>query len=74
MQRIIPFSKPDITDVEINEVIDTLKSGWITTGKKVKVFEEKISEYCGNEKTICLNSATARIRINIKNFRNRKRR
>ena len=39
MQRIIPFSKPDITDEEINEVIDTLKSGWITTGQKVKLFE-----------------------------------
>lgn len=73
MQRTISFSKPDITDVEINEVIDTLKSGWITTGKKVKLFEEEIAKYCGTPKTICLNSATARLRINIKNFRNRRR-
>lgn len=74
MQRVIPFSKPDITDVEINEVINTLKSGWITTGRKVKLFEENIAKYCGTSNAICLNSATARIRINIKNFRNRKRR
>lgn len=74
MQKIIPFSKPDITDIEINEVIDTLKSGWITTGRKVKLFEDEIAKYCGTEKAICLNSATARIRINIKNIRNRKKR
>ena len=72
MEITIPFSKPDITDIEINEVVDTLKSGWITTGKKVKLFEEKIEKYCATPKAICLNSATARFRTNIKNFRDRK--
>ena len=55
----ISFSPPDITDEEINEVVDALKSGWITTGPKTKDFEAKISEYCGTEKSVCLNSATA---------------
>lgn len=55
----IQFSPPDITDLEIAEVVDTLKSGWITTGPKTKIFEQNISAYCGTEKTTCLNSATA---------------
>lgn len=38
----IPFSPPDITDLEINEVVETLKSGWITTGKRTKLFEKKL--------------------------------
>ena len=56
---IIPFSPPDIREEEIKNVIEVLKSGWITTGPKTKEFERKISEYCGTEKAICLNSATA---------------
>lgn len=55
----IPFSPPDITEVEIEEVIDTLKSGWITTGPKTKEFERQIAEYCHTSKAVCLNSATA---------------
>lgn len=55
----IPFSPPDITDEEINEVIDSLKSGWITTGPKTKDFENKIAEYVGVSKAVCLNSQTA---------------
>lgn len=55
----IPFSPPDITDEEINEVIEALKSGWITTGPKTKLFEQKIAEYCHTSKAVCLNSATA---------------
>ena len=55
----IPFSPPDIGEEEIREVIDTLKSGWITTGPKTKLFEEKIAEYCGTERAVCLNSQTA---------------
>ena len=55
----IPFSPPDISEEEILEVVDTLKSGWITTGPKTKLFEEKIAEYCGTEKAVCLNSQTA---------------
>lgn len=55
----IPFSPPDITEEEILEVADTLRSGWITTGPKTKLFEQRIAEYCGTEKAVCLNSATA---------------
>lgn len=55
----IPFSPPDIGELEINNVIKVLKSGWITTGPKTKEFENKISSYCGTAKTNCLNSATA---------------
>lgn len=55
----IPFSPPDITDKEINEVIDTLKSGWITTGPKTKEFEKRIAKFCCTEKAVCLNSQTA---------------
>lgn len=55
----IQFSPPDISDEEINEVIDTLKSGWITTGPKTKLFEKNIASYCGVNKAVCLNSATS---------------
>lgn len=57
--RIITFSPPDITDVEINEVIDTLKSGWITTGPKTKKLEKLLAEFVGTNKMACLNSQTA---------------
>lgn len=56
---LIPFSPPDITDAEIAEVVDTLKSGWITTGPKTKQFEKEIASFCHTEKAVCLNSATA---------------
>lgn len=55
----VNFSPPDITEDDINEVIDTLRSGWITTGPKTKRFENEIASYCGTEKAVCLNSATA---------------
>lgn len=55
----IAFSPPDITEEEIAEVVDTLKSGWITTGPKTKEFERKIAEFCHTSKAVCLNSATA---------------
>ena len=55
----IPFSPPDIGDEEIKEVIDTLKSGWITTGPKTKLFENRIGDFCCTRKAVCLNSATA---------------
>lgn len=57
--RNIPFSPPDITDDEINAVAEALKSGWITTGPRTKEFEKKIAAYCGVDKAVCLNSATA---------------
>lgn len=55
----ISFSPPDIGQAEIDAVIDTLRSGWITTGPKTKKFEKEIAEYCHTNKAICLNSATA---------------
>lgn len=57
--RNIPFSPPDMSEAEIEMVADALRSGWITTGPKTKEFEKKIAEYCGTEKAVCLNSATA---------------
>ncbi|WP_319371133.1 DegT/DnrJ/EryC1/StrS family aminotransferase [uncultured Ilyobacter sp.] len=62
----IPFSPPDITQAEIDEVVDTLKSGWITTGPKTKLFEQKIAEYCNTSKAVCLNSATACMEMTLR--------
>ena len=62
----IPFSPPDLTKNEIDEVIDTLKSGWITTGPKTKKFENEITEYCNSDKTVCLSSATASIEMTLR--------
>lgn len=67
-QRIIPFSPPDITQKEIDEVVDTLKSGWITTGPKTKLFEDEITAYCHSAKTVCLNSATAAMELVLRLF------
>lgn len=59
----IPFSPPDVGENEIAEVVDTLKSGWITTGPKTKQFEAEISKLCGTNKSVCLNSATASLEL-----------
>lgn len=58
-KRMIPFSPPDISDLEIAEVIDALKSGWITTGPRTKQLETNIAQWVGSEKCVCLNSQTA---------------
>lgn len=65
-KRNIPFSPPDMGEEEINEVINTLKSGWITTGPKVKEFEKKIADYCHTSKAVCLNSATACMEMTLR--------
>ena len=57
--RNIPFSPPDMSEVEVQEVAEALRSGWITTGPKTKEFERLIADYCGTSKAVCLNSATA---------------
>ena len=62
----ISFSPPDITQAEIDEVTDTLKSGWITTGPKTKLLEKKIAEYCNTSKAVCLNSATACMEMTLR--------
>jgi dTDP-4-amino-4,6-dideoxygalactose transaminase len=57
--RLIPFSPPDISDLEIAEVVQALKSGWITTGPRTKQLERNIAAWIGTEKCVCLNSQTA---------------
>ena len=59
IEKKISFSPPDITEKEIKEIEDTLKSGWITTGPKTKKLESLVAEYVGTEKACCLNSQTA---------------
>ena len=67
-KRRITFSPPDITEREIAEVVDTLRSGWITTGPKTKKFENEIAEYCGTKKAVALNSATAAMELALRLF------
>ncbi len=62
----IPFSPPDITEAEIDEVCAALRSGWITTGKRTKTLERKISEYVHTSKAVCLNSATAAMELTLR--------
>ncbi len=65
---VIPFSPPRIDDKIINEVIAALKSGWITTGARTKLFEKKLSAYNGNPNTLCTNSATAGLELVLRWF------
>lgn len=65
---MIPFSPPRIDQKIIDEVVDTLKSGWLTTGPKTKRFEKNLTAYCGNKATLCLNSATAGLEIMLRWF------
>ena len=55
----IPFSPPDISDEEIKEVSEALKSGWITTGPKTKELERQVATFCETKRAVCLNSQTA---------------
>ena len=55
----IPLSPPDITEMEINGVVEALRSGWITTGPKTKELERLVAAYCGTQRAVCLNSQTA---------------
>ena len=55
----IPFSPPDMSELEIAEVAEALRSGWITTGPRTKQLERNIADYVGTEKCVCLNSQTA---------------
>ena len=65
---MIPFSPPRIDQKIIDEVTLALKSGWITTGPRTKLFEKKITEYCGNKSTVALNSATAGLELILRWF------
>ncbi|MCG8540740.1 MAG: DegT/DnrJ/EryC1/StrS aminotransferase family protein [Clostridia bacterium] len=64
--RTIQFSPPDISDLEIEEVVKAMKSGWITTGPRTKELERKIAEYVGVNKAVCLNSATAAMEMTLR--------
>lgn len=66
LYKQIPFSPPDITDIEIREVVDTLNSGWITTGPKTKKLEKLLSEYIGTGMSVCLNSQTAAAEMTLR--------
>lgn len=65
-KRNIPFSPPDITDAEIDEVAEALRSGWITTGPRVKELEKRLANFCHTSKVVCLNSATAAEELNFR--------
>ena len=64
--RNIPFSPPDMSEEEVKEVAEALRSGWITTGPKTKEFERLIASYLGTNKAVCLNSATAAMEMALR--------
>lgn len=64
--RFIPFSPPDISEAEEKEVLEALRSGWITTGPRTKELEKRLAEYCNTSKVVCLNSATAAEELNFR--------
>lgn len=65
-KRSIQFSPPDISESEIQEVCEALRSGWITTGPRTKELERRLAEYCHTSKVVCLNSATASEELNFR--------
>lgn len=65
-KRNIQFSPPDISETEIQEVCEALRSGWITTGPRTKELEKRLAEYCHTNKVVCLNSATAAEELNLR--------
>lgn len=65
-KRSIPFSPPDISEAEISEVTEALRSGWITTGPRTKELERRMAEFCHTKKQVCLNSATAAEELNFR--------
>ncbi|MBR7070557.1 MAG: DegT/DnrJ/EryC1/StrS family aminotransferase [Clostridia bacterium] len=62
----ISFTVPDLSDAEINEVVEALRSGWITTGPRTKLLERCLAEYCGVNRGVCLNSATACMELTLR--------
>ena len=64
--RNVPFSPPDMSEAEIAQVAEALRSGWITTGPKTKEFERQIAAYVGVNKAVCLNSATAAMEMALR--------
>ena len=66
VKRTISFSPPDITELEIEEVANALRSGWITTGPRTKELERQLASYCNTNKMVCLSSATAAEELNFR--------
>ncbi len=64
--RDIAFAPPDITEEEISELVEVLRSSWITTGPKTKLLEKSIAEYLGTNKAVCLNSGTAALELTLR--------
>lgn len=64
--RTIAFSPPDISEAEVAEVAEALRSGWITTGPRTKELERRMAKYCHTKKQVCLNSATAAEELNLR--------
>lgn len=65
---MIPFSPPHIDEKIIDEVVATLKSGWITTGPRTKAFERKLADFCGVEHVLCVSSASAGLELMLRWF------
>ncbi len=65
-KRVIPFSPPDISELEIQEVCEALRSGWITTGPRTKQLEKNLAEFCHVNRMVCLSSATAAEELNLR--------
>lgn len=65
-RRNIQFSPPDISEAEIEEVCEALRSGWITTGPRTKELEKRLAAFCHTDKLVCLNSATAAEELNLR--------
>ncbi|WP_423064785.1 DegT/DnrJ/EryC1/StrS family aminotransferase [Erysipelothrix rhusiopathiae] len=64
--RNIPFSPPDISEKEIELVVEAMRSGWITTGPKTKQFESQLAEYCSTDRVVTMNSATAAMEMTLR--------
>jgi len=64
----IPFSPPHIDDAIVNEMAAALRSGWITTGPRTKLFEQRIAEFCGIQRVVCVNSASAGLELVLRWF------
>ena len=65
-KRVIPFSPSDISELEVREVAEALRSEWITTGPRTKELERRLAEYCHTSKVVCLNSAKAAEELNFR--------
>lgn len=65
-KRNISFSPPDISELEVTEVTEALRSGWITTGPRTKELERRLAGYCHTRKQVCLSSGTAAEELNLR--------